>query len=171
MGKIYNSILELIGNTPILHLNKIEAAEGLKAHLYAKLEGFNPGGSVKDRAALNILAMVFLITPIAVSTEVRIPVRAVVIVFLMLFQLVVVLEFTAVHALAIVFLMTPVAVVTVLRMAVQVVVMVCCICFHMEEVLLPVPDQAVLITLVMADPTWLMPLCIWESFCVITCPI
>ena len=55
MGKIYSSILELIGNTPILHLNKIEAAEGLEAHLYAKLEGFNPGGSVKDRAALNMI--------------------------------------------------------------------------------------------------------------------
>ena len=55
MGKIYSSILELIGNTPMLHLNKIEAAEGLEAHLYAKLEGFNPGGSVKDRAALNMI--------------------------------------------------------------------------------------------------------------------
>ena len=123
---------------------------------------------VFDTTAVQVLAMVFLITPIAVSTEVRILVKAVVIVFLMLFQLVVVLEFTAVHALAIVFLMTPVAVVTVVRIAVQVVLMVCCICFHMEEVLFPVPVQAVLITFVIADPTWLIPLCIWESFCVTT---
>ena len=55
MGKIYDNVLELIGNTPMLHLNRIEQAEGLKAHLYAKLEGFNPGGSVKDRAALNMI--------------------------------------------------------------------------------------------------------------------
>ena len=55
MGKIYENVLELIGNTPMLHLNRIEQAEGLKAHLYAKAEGFNPGGSVKDRAALNMI--------------------------------------------------------------------------------------------------------------------
>ena len=55
MGKIYDNVLQLIGNTPMLHLNKIEQAEGLKAHLYAKVEGLNPGGSVKDRAALNMI--------------------------------------------------------------------------------------------------------------------
>lgn len=55
MGKIYDNVLQLIGNTPILHLNKIEKAEGLEARIYAKLEGLNPGGSVKDRAALNMI--------------------------------------------------------------------------------------------------------------------
>ena len=55
MGKIYDNVLELIGNTPMLHLNRIEQAEGLQAHLYAKVEGLNPGGSVKDRAALNMI--------------------------------------------------------------------------------------------------------------------
>lgn len=55
MGKIYDNVAQLIGNTPILHLNRIEKEEGLEASLYAKLEGFNPGGSVKDRAALNMI--------------------------------------------------------------------------------------------------------------------
>ena len=55
MGKIYDNVLELIGHTPILHLNRIEQEEGLEAKLYAKLESFNPGGSVKDRAALNMI--------------------------------------------------------------------------------------------------------------------
>ena len=55
MGKIYENVLELIGHTPMLHLNRIEQAEGLKAHLYAKVEGLNPGGSVKDRTALNMI--------------------------------------------------------------------------------------------------------------------
>ena len=55
MGKIYDNVLELIGHTPILHLNRIEQEEGLEAKLYAKLEGFTPGGSVKDRAALNMI--------------------------------------------------------------------------------------------------------------------
>ena len=55
MGKIYDNMVQLIGNTPILHLNKMEALEELDAHIYAKLEGFNPGGSVKDRAALNMI--------------------------------------------------------------------------------------------------------------------
>ena len=55
MGKIYDNVIQLIGNTPILHLNKIEEAEALDAHIYAKVESFNPGGSVKDRAALNMI--------------------------------------------------------------------------------------------------------------------
>lgn len=55
MGKIYDNVVQLIGNTPILHLNKIEEAEKLEASIYAKLESFNPGGSVKDRAALNMI--------------------------------------------------------------------------------------------------------------------
>ena len=49
--KIYNSAEELIGRTPLLRLNNIEKKLGLKAKLVAKLEYFNPAGSVKDRAA------------------------------------------------------------------------------------------------------------------------
>ena len=55
MGRIYQNALELIGHTPILHLNKIERQEECSASLYAKVESFNPGGSVKDRAALNMI--------------------------------------------------------------------------------------------------------------------
>lgn len=49
----YNSIIELIGNTPIVRLNKLPSTEG--ANVYMKLESFNPGGSVKDRAAFNMI--------------------------------------------------------------------------------------------------------------------
>lgn len=51
----YKSIEELIGNTPLLHLESIEKKFNLKANLYAKLELFNPGGSVKDRVAKAML--------------------------------------------------------------------------------------------------------------------
>ncbi len=51
MSKIYNSIDELIGNTPLLRLNNIEKEFGLLAHILAKLEYFNPAGSAKDRIA------------------------------------------------------------------------------------------------------------------------
>lgn len=47
--KIYNNILELVGNTPIVRLENIEKDLGLKAKLLAKIEYFNPSGSVKDR--------------------------------------------------------------------------------------------------------------------------
>ncbi len=49
--KIYNSIDALIGKTPIVNLERIEKEEKLLANLYAKVEFFNPGGSVKDRVA------------------------------------------------------------------------------------------------------------------------
>ncbi len=52
---IYNSVDELIGNTPLLELKNIEKQFGLKARLLAKLEYLNPAGSVKDRVALSIL--------------------------------------------------------------------------------------------------------------------
>lgn len=51
MANIYKSADELIGKTPMLRLMRIEKEFGLKAGLYAKLEYFNPGGSVKDRVA------------------------------------------------------------------------------------------------------------------------
>ncbi|MDD9858715.1 MAG: pyridoxal-phosphate dependent enzyme, partial [Gammaproteobacteria bacterium] len=44
---LYNSIIEAIGNTPVVRLNRV--ARGVRANLYAKLEFTNPGGSIKDR--------------------------------------------------------------------------------------------------------------------------
>lgn len=53
--KLYQNVTELIGRTPLLKLNNLAAAENLSAEIYAKLEYFNPAGSVKDRVALSIL--------------------------------------------------------------------------------------------------------------------
>ena len=55
MSKIYSSLTELIGATPLLEVKNIEKAEGLQARLLVKLESFNPGGSVKDRVALSMI--------------------------------------------------------------------------------------------------------------------
>ena len=55
MAKIYTSADQLIGRTPLLELTHIEAELGLKAKILAKLEYFNPAGSVKDRIAKAIL--------------------------------------------------------------------------------------------------------------------
>ena len=49
MGKIARNLMELIGNTPLLELGNYNRIQGLGARLIAKLEYFNPGGSVKDR--------------------------------------------------------------------------------------------------------------------------
>ena len=51
MSKIYRSADELIGGTPLMELTHIEKELGLKAKILAKLEYFNPAGSVKDRIA------------------------------------------------------------------------------------------------------------------------
>ena len=51
MANIYTSADQLIGHTPLLELSNIEKEFGLKAKIYAKLEYFNPAGSVKDRVA------------------------------------------------------------------------------------------------------------------------
>jgi cysteine synthase len=51
--KLYNSVLDLIGNTPIVKLNRIPDPTG--GEVYIKLESFNPGGSVKDRAASSMI--------------------------------------------------------------------------------------------------------------------
>ena len=51
MAKIYENILELIGNTPLVEVKNIAAAEGLLARVLIKLEALNPAGSVKDRVA------------------------------------------------------------------------------------------------------------------------
>lgn len=53
--KVYNSIAELVGKTPILRLKNIENNSGVKACILAKLECFNPAGSAKDRPALEML--------------------------------------------------------------------------------------------------------------------
>lgn len=53
--KIYKSVSELIGKTPISELCNIEKELNLKARVFAKLEGFNPAGSVKDRVALSMI--------------------------------------------------------------------------------------------------------------------
>ena len=55
MSKIYTSVEQLIGNTPILELKNIESKFNLKGKLFAKLEFLNPAGSVKDRAAKGMI--------------------------------------------------------------------------------------------------------------------
>ncbi len=55
MSKIYTSVEQLIGKTPLVELTKIEKNLGLKSKLLAKLELFNPAGSAKDRVALSML--------------------------------------------------------------------------------------------------------------------
>ena len=50
---IYNNILELIGNTPLVKINKLNPNP--KVILLAKLEFFNPGGSIKDRIGLEMI--------------------------------------------------------------------------------------------------------------------
>lgn len=55
MSNIYQGAVELIGNTPLVHFKNIEEKFGLEATLLAKLEYFNPAGSVKDRAAFYMI--------------------------------------------------------------------------------------------------------------------
>ncbi|MCQ2470784.1 MAG: cysteine synthase A [Clostridia bacterium] len=56
MSKIYTSVEQLIGSTPLIELVNIEKEFNLKAKIYAKLEYFNPGGSAKDRVAKEMIA-------------------------------------------------------------------------------------------------------------------
>ncbi len=53
MGKIYNNIIETIGNTPLVKLNRI--TEEIKPNLFVKIEAFNPGASVKDRICMAMI--------------------------------------------------------------------------------------------------------------------
>ena len=53
--RVYQNLIELVGNTPILRLNNVEKTNNLTGEIYAKLEKYNPAGSVKDRAALEII--------------------------------------------------------------------------------------------------------------------
>lgn len=52
MARIAKQLTELIGHTPLLELTKFSASHGLQTPIIAKVEYFNPGGSVKDRIAL-----------------------------------------------------------------------------------------------------------------------
>lgn len=52
---ILNDIIEHIGNTPLVRLNKVPQSLGIKATVYAKCEFFNAGGSVKDRIAKRMI--------------------------------------------------------------------------------------------------------------------
>lgn len=54
--RIAQSMVELIGNTPLLELNGYEKAHDIDAHLLGKVEFFNPAGSIKDRIAYNLIA-------------------------------------------------------------------------------------------------------------------
>lgn len=53
---IYNNVTELIGKTPILKLNNYSEKEAIEANIFAKLEYFNPAGSVKDRVAAAMIS-------------------------------------------------------------------------------------------------------------------
>jgi cysteine synthase A len=53
MGKIFNNIIETIGKTPLVQLNRI--TENIEANIYVKMESFNPGGSVKDRICMSMI--------------------------------------------------------------------------------------------------------------------
>ncbi len=55
MSRIAKQLTDLIGNTPLLELNKFSASKGISTPLIAKVEYFNPGGSVKDRIALAMI--------------------------------------------------------------------------------------------------------------------
>ncbi|MBW7920778.1 MAG: cysteine synthase A [Rubellimicrobium sp.] len=54
-GRIYDSITETIGNTPLVRLDRLAAARGVEARIVAKIEGFNPLGSVKDRIGVAMI--------------------------------------------------------------------------------------------------------------------
>ncbi|MFX1303428.1 MAG: cysteine synthase A [Promethearchaeota archaeon] len=53
MGRIFNNIIETIGNTPLVRLNRI--TEGVKPNIFVKIEAFNPGASVKDRICISMI--------------------------------------------------------------------------------------------------------------------
>ena len=55
MSNIHKSLVELVGHTPLVELVNFEKNNNLKATLIAKVEGFNPAGSVKDRIAKSII--------------------------------------------------------------------------------------------------------------------
>ena len=52
MGRLFKNILETVGNTPVVKINRLAPAD---VNLYVKIEAFNPLGSVKDRLALGVI--------------------------------------------------------------------------------------------------------------------
>ena len=54
-GRVFDSITDTIGDTPLVKLNRLPAARGVKATILAKLEFFNPIGSVKDRIGVSMI--------------------------------------------------------------------------------------------------------------------
>ena len=55
MAKIAKKLTDLVGNTPLMELSGYSEKYGLKQNIIAKLESFNPAGSVKDRVALSMI--------------------------------------------------------------------------------------------------------------------
>ncbi len=55
MPKVYKSVAELIGNTPLMELTALKEKMGFNANVFSKIEFFNPAGSVKDRVALSMI--------------------------------------------------------------------------------------------------------------------
>ena len=55
MAKIYNSVTEMVGHTPLLRLNRLAQKHKIKAAILGKCEAYNPAFSVKDRPALQML--------------------------------------------------------------------------------------------------------------------
>lgn len=53
--RVYNNVIEMIGSTPLLRLNTVPKDHGVKCNIFGKLEGYNPGGSIKDRIGLNMI--------------------------------------------------------------------------------------------------------------------
>lgn len=55
MDKTLNNILEAIGNTPMVRMNRLPEKDGIKCQIFAKCEFMNPGGSIKDRIGYNMM--------------------------------------------------------------------------------------------------------------------
>ena len=53
--KFYNNVLGLIGNTPLVRINKLAKQSKIKAQVFAKMESLNPGYSVKDRIGISMI--------------------------------------------------------------------------------------------------------------------
>ena len=70
-GRVYGSILETVGNTPIVRVPRLSEEEGLKSNLLLKLEFFNPLASVKDRIALGMITQLFRVLEHAPGEEDR----------------------------------------------------------------------------------------------------
>ena len=70
MAKIANKLTDLVGNTPLMELSGYSGKYGLEQNIIAKLEAFNPAGSVKDRVALSMIEDATIIEPTSGNTGV-----------------------------------------------------------------------------------------------------